>query len=357
MAQISVAPAPVGRGFAPLDRPIRWGIMSTGAIARQWATTLTGLSDEARVVAVGSRTQAGADEFARTYSIPVAHGSNEALATDPEVDVVYVSSPHSHHLEHALLAIRSGKHLLVEKPLTVSQAESRALFEAAAEAGVFVMEALWSRCNPLIRRAQQLIENGAIGQPRLLTASFTGNFSGDDSHRLLNPDLAGGAILDLGVYPAHIAAALLGRPSQLTAQGTMTSTGVDATSLATPQWQLADGSVCVGSLSTSIEAGAEVRLEVVGTEGRLVIPSFLQPPSMVLHPRGGEPQEFVASLNGYAWQAQEVHRCLQAGLPESPRVPWQSSLDVAAMLDAWLAEVRRADTTTADPVQGERSAS
>lgn len=339
MAPISVAPAPQGRAFTPLDRPIRWGIMGTGQIAGHWAEALTQLPDECRLVAVGSRQRASADEFAARFSVAKAHDSYEALAADPDVDVVYVASPHSHHLAMALLAIANGKHVLVEKPLTVSQSQTLELLRAAADAGVFAMEAMWTRCHPLIRRAQSLLAEGVLGSPRMITATFAGQFEGADSHRMLSPALAGGAILDLGVYTAHTAAALLGLPTSLTAAGTVTHTGVDATSLALPVWQLDDGGVCRGVLITSLEANAECRLELSGTAGSLVIDHFYQPERMQLRPHRGEPQEFVVNDAGYRWQAQEVHRCLQAGEPESPRVPWQSSLDVAAMLDAWLSAV------------------
>lgn len=343
MVQLPAASAPTPRDFPGIDHPIRWGFMATGNIAKQWARCLRELPDEAELTAVGSRTQSGADRFAAEFGVRHAFGSYAELAECPEVDAVYVASPHSHHLEHALAAIEAGKHVLVEKPLTPTLEQSTALLEAASRAGVFVMEALWTRCHPLIRKAQQVVASGALGELRLLEASFSHAFDfEDESHRLLDPELAGGAILDLGVYPAHVSHALLGPAAELVAGGTLAATGVDASSLAQVTWR-GDGGATFGALFTSLEAEAVQRLELVGTRGRLVIDHFLVPERLTVELKGAEPQEFTAVPAGYIHQANEVHRCLHAGLAESPLVPWQSTLEVSALLDAWLQQVTTHD--------------
>lgn len=336
------ATAPTAGSFEPLSptRRVRWGIMATGGIAGTWADALRQLPDECELVAVGSRTQASADEFAAKYQVPQAFGSYEELASCPDIDVVYVASPHSHHLEHSLLAINAGKHVLVEKSMTPSQADTVAIFEAAERAKVFAMEAVWTRCNPIIRQAQALISRGMLGDVRLVRASFSFKFDGDDEHRLWNPELAGGAVLDLGVYPAHITHSMVGCPQTVRARGTLGRTGVDATSVASLSWP---NNATLAELYCSLEAGAETRLEVVGTDARLEIPFFLRPDKMTLTPANGEPQEFVTQLppGGYTFQAQEVHQCLRQGNMESSLVPWQSSVDVAWVMDCWLNDLHQ----------------
>lgn len=330
--------APPVPQIAPIEgRRIRWGIMATGHIAEEWAKALNQVTDEAEITCVGSRSLDKAESFAAEVGASRGVGSYREVAEAEDVDVVYVASPHSEHLDNALLAIEAGKHVLVEKPLTPTAADSLRLIEAAAERGVFCMEAMWSRCHPLVRQTRAMVVDGTLGDPRLLRADFAFHFEGEDSHRLLNPELAGGAILDLGVYPAHIAHFLLGRPDAVSAKGTLTHTGVDGTGVLSATWTREPATF--GTLWTSLDATGNNTLELLGTKGRLLMEHFIEPRRVVLSPTEGEPQDFTSPQRGYVWQAQEVHRCLALGLAESELVPWQATLDVAWMLDEWRAGV------------------
>ncbi|CAI9401079.1 Gfo/Idh/MocA family protein [Aestuariimicrobium sp. T2.26MG-19.2B] len=342
-ANVSLAAPPVAPAPGPITpvtgEKVRWGIIAPGHIAEKFAKAVTSLPDEAELVAVGSRSAERAADFAGRWGIPHSHGSYAELVARDDLDVVYVASPHNLHGEQAELAMRAGKHVLVEKPLSESLHSSRSIIETAADQGVFCMEAMWTRCNPLVMQARQLIADGALGDPRFMWCTFAFRFDGDDSHRLLDPELAGGAILDLGVYPMHAAHVLLGAPTGITAEGTEhPRTGVDATSVAHLTWDKPGGTT-FGTLVSSIDARGDQRLSVFGTKGQLVLENFLAPLEMTFTPEGGEPQKFVTQDAGFLWQVQEVHRCLRAGKAESSAVPWQSSLDVAALLDQWRAGV------------------
>ena len=204
---------------------VRWGVIGTGGIARSFV----GDCDRAGVefVAVGSRTQQSADAFAAEFGIPRAHGSYAELVADPEVDAVYVATPHSRHAEDALLAIAAGKHVLVEKAFTITAAEAEQVVDAARAAGVIVMEAMWTRFLPQMTMIRQAIAEGRIGRPRLVEASHHQALPSDPTHRLNDPALGGGAILDLGVYPVSFAIDVLGAPTEVAAAGTLSDQGVD----------------------------------------------------------------------------------------------------------------------------------
>lgn len=331
------ATAPEPRPITPIthDR-VRWGIIAPGNIAEKFVRALASLPDEAEVVAVASRSLERAQDFASRWSIPHAFGSYAELVARDDVDVVYVASPHNLHREQAELAMRAGKHVLVEKPMSHTPDDSRSIIDTAADEGVFCMEAMWTRCNPLVQQARQLIADGAIGDPTFVWCTFAFLFSGGDDHRLLNPELAGGGILDLGVYPVHATHVLLGQPTEIESQGTTHArTGVDVTAVAHLTWGDREQGRAFGTLISSLEARGDQRLTVFGSKGQLSLDNFLAPQSMTLTPEGGEPQQFEAADAGFVWQAQEVHRCLRAGVAESPAVPWQSTLDVAHVLEVW----------------------
>ena len=177
---------------------LRWGILATGGIARAFTSDLT--ASGFTVTAAGSRSQSSADDFAARFGIPHAHGSYEALVRDDTVDAVYVATPHPMHHECALLAIEAGKHVLVEKSFTVNAAQARELADRAAERGVVVMEAMWTRFLPHMVRIHEILAAGDLGDVRTVLADHSQSISTDPKHRLQNPDLGGGALLDLGIY-------------------------------------------------------------------------------------------------------------------------------------------------------------
>ncbi len=323
----------------PTLHPVRWGILSTGHIASVFARDLALLPEEAELGAVGSRSLAKAEAFADEYGIDRAYGSYPELADDPDLDVIYVASTHNDHLASAALCLRAGKAVLVEKPLTPSVADTEALIDLARDRGLFLMEALWTRTNPLIRQGVELVRSDAIGPVRHLTVSFGFAFEGEDSHRLLDPDQAGGAILDLGVYPVHLAQLFLGEPDQLLGIGSRGRTGVDVHAAATLSYRASSARPdATASLLCSLVTDLPARLEVFGERGSLSFDRFILPTELTVVRSGqAEPERYVTQWpgGGYTFQAQEVMRCLRAGALESPLVPWTDTLAVARALSRW----------------------
>ena len=194
-------------------RPIRWGILGTGRVAGRFAQALREL-DDARLLAAGSRRLATAEAFARHHGVERAYGSYAQLAADPDLDIVYVASPHALHREHSLLCLEAGRAVLCEKPFALNATEAREVIASARSRGLFCMEAMWTRFLPAMRRLTELVDAGAIGELRMVTAQLGFPSEPDPSSRLFDPALGGGALLDLGVYPLALASQLLGRPGR-----------------------------------------------------------------------------------------------------------------------------------------------
>ncbi|WP_030421623.1 Gfo/Idh/MocA family protein [Streptomyces sp. NRRL F-5065] len=322
------------------ERKVRWGILATGGMAARFTADLAGLPD-AEVVAVASRTEAPAREFARRFGIPRAHGSWEALARDEEVDVVYVATPHAAHRAAAGLCLEAGRNVLCEKPFTLNAREAGELVALARRRGVFLMEAMWTYCNPLVRRLKALVDDGAVGEVRGVQADFglTGSFPA--GHRLRDPAQGGGALLDLGVYPVAFAQLLLGEPSGVTARAVLSEEGVDLQTGALLTWE----GGALAALHCSIVGATPNWAAVTGSRGRIEVPrGFFAPDRFVLHREGREPEEFLADPadgphDGLAHEAREVMRALRAGERESPLVPLDGTLAVMRTLDAIRAQV------------------
>src|SRR5690606_18349475 len=281
------------------------------------------------VVAVGSRTAERAAAFAAEHEIGSAHGSYAELAADPGVDVVYVATPHSEHRDNALLAIAAGKHVLVEKAFTRSAAEAEEVFAAARAQGVFVMEAMWTRFLPHMAAVREIVRSGRLGEIVGLAADHGQRLDFAPSHRLLNPDLAGGALLDLGVYPISFAHDILGVPDEVTAVGQLTETGVDGQEAVVLRYGARTLAVCTASLwATSATAAS-----ITGTEGRIEIAGQFYGPTPYAVVVGDERTEVSEVADGgFQFQAAEVARCIAAGGQESSVLPWQATLDVMRTL-------------------------
>ncbi|QIK84428.1 Gfo/Idh/MocA family protein [Sanguibacter sp. HDW7] len=314
--------------------PVRWGILGAGWIAGSFAEAVRG-STRSQVAAVASRDRVRGERFATAHGIPTTHIGYDALVADEHVDVVYVATPHSEHREHALLAIEAGKHLLVEKAFTRNVAEAREVFDAARAAGTFVMEAMWTRHLPHVAALRQVIASGVIGEVRHVAADHGQWFGFDPKHRLFAPELAGGALLDLGVYPVSFAHDLLGVPSTVTAVGELTETGVDGQ----VSIVLDHGGRAQSTLSTTLWAKTPTVGLVSGTLGRIEIAGdFYAPTAFRVALRDGTTWTYERPVaHGLAYEAAEVARCVTEGLTESPRMTWQDTLDVMTTLD----EVRR----------------
>lgn len=313
-------------------RPVRWGIAGTGGIARTFTEDLLTL-DEHAVVAIGSRDAGRARVFADAHGVPRAHGSYAELADDDGVDVVYVATPHTGHFAVARRCLRGGRAVLVEKPFTVSAGQTAELIELATERGLFAMEAMWMRFNPVIRRLRATVDAGAVGRVVAVQADFSLAASYDPEHRLWNPELGGGALLDLGVYPISFGSMLLGAPDLIEAVTVPAPTGVDANTAVVARYP--DGGV--GLYHCGLHARSPRTATITGTAGWITVDApFHRPESFTVHRPDAEPSTETRRLDGhgYTYQAVEVARCLRAGLGQSPDMPLDETLAIARTLDA-----------------------
>jgi predicted dehydrogenase len=321
---------------------LRWGVLGTGWIAERFTASLQRHSSQ-RVVAAGSRSAGTAKEFADRFCIDRAHASYADLVADAGVDVVYVASPHTAHLEHALLAIAAGKHTLVEKPLALNAAEARQIADAAAARGLFCMEAHWTSFLPKFDVLRQVLDSGVLGKVTAVVADFGEWFTPE--HRIFRPELAGGPMLDLGTYLVSLVVDVLGgNPDAIVARGTKHERGVQGQTA-----MVLDYGERQAILHTTILANTPTAATIAGTEATLVIDGpFYQPGGFTLTSTDGTrtlryDEERYAHEGGLHFQAADVARRISAGETGSPLRPLKRSIDVLAIMD----EVRR---QTNDPV-------
>ena len=310
---------------------VRWGILGAGSIAGRFSEALAALP-EAQTLAVGSRSQGSADRFAETHGFSRAYPSYGELAADPEVDVVYVATPHPFHAENAQLCLEAGKAVVCEKPFTVNAAEARRLVGLARKRDLFLMEGMWTRFFPLMGRLRQMLSDGAIGEPRMLTVDFGFRAPLDPSSRLFDPKLGGGAMLDVGVYCVSFASMVLGRPVRGTGLSHLGQTGVDEQFAAA----LEHGDGRISAITAGTRTASPHEATVLGTEGYVRIHSpWWQPEAMTIS-KPGEEDEVVrepTEENGFRYEAAEVMRCLGAGERESPIMPLDETVSVLETID------------------------
>ncbi len=321
------------------DSPLRWGILGTGGIAGTFVTDLR-LTDSGVAVAAGSRSQESADRFADRFAIANRHASYESLVADPDVDVIYVATPHPMHRDNAILALRAGKHVLVEKPFTMNAAEAREIVRVAREHRLFAMEAMWTRFLPHVAVIRDWLARGLLGDIVTVTADHGQWFAQDAQFRLFAPELGGGALLDLGVYPVSFASMVLGTPSRIVSMSGPAFTGVDA------QTSMLFGydSGAQAVLTCTLRAKSPTRAAIVGSDGRIEVDGdFYAPSAVTLVPRNGAPTR-VASVHegrGLRHEADEVARRLAAGDLESPLMPLDETISIMETMDAVLARARQ----------------
>jgi len=318
--------------------PLRWGLIGTGLIATEFARDMT-VTHSGRVAAIGSRSQESADRFAVQFDVPHAHASYEALVADPEVDVVYVATPHPMHHANALLALEANKPVLVEKAFTMNATEARELVAAARSKELFLMEAMWTRFLPHTAEIKRLIAEGALGEIVSITADHGQWFVKDPAFRLFAPDLGGGALLDLGVYPVSFASMILGAPARIVSLITPAFTGVDG------QTSMLFGypSGAQAILTCTSSAKTPTRSAIVGTEARIEIEGdFYGPSSFTLVGRDGNTTRFEPAHEGGGlhYEADEVARCLREGLSESPLMPLEETVSIMETMDAIVAQAQ-----------------
>lgn len=323
-----------------MERVIRWGILGTGKIARAFAAALAD-TPGAELAAVASRSAAGAAAFGAEFGVARCHGSYQALADDAQLDVIYIATPHAMHHENAMLCLRGGKAILVEKAFTLNRRQAAEVFALARQKQLFVMEAMWSRFMPAMLEAKRIVDSGEIGVPTQLSADF--GFAADvgPGHRLLNPELGGGALLDLGIYPLSMASYFLGPVAAVQAHSQLGATGVDLQT----GFMLRHRDGAMSSCSCSLLARSPTELTISGPRG------FVR-----LHDRFHNSEEVSVTVvdgaaratrtlhlprhgNGYAHEAIEVGRCLRAGLLESPLMPHAESEALMGVLDAIRAQI------------------
>lgn len=310
-------------------RPLRWGLLGAGGIAATLAEAI-GASPGNTVHAVAARDGARAGDLASRFGAERSFEGYDALVQDEDVDVVYVSTTHPWHLEQAMLAIAAGKPVLVEKPLTLNADQAHELFRAAHDAGVFAMEAMWMRCNPMVRRAIEIARSGQLGQVVHADARLCTHFDFDPTHRLFDPDNGGGALLDLGVYPATFVWLFLGAPATVQVTGALAPSGVDGS----VGLQLGYAGGASAQVFCSSAAPGPGLGTVLGTDGWLQIGPPYQDPTEVVVEIDGHREVITAQRSGYVPQVQEVERCLRAGLLESPLVPHADTIGILQVLDA-----------------------
>ena len=314
---------------------LRWGILGTGGIARLFTSDLqtAGLT----VAAVGSRTQASADAFAAEHGIPVAHGSYEALAADPDVDVIYISTPHPFHAEGAVLALEHGKHVLVEKPFTLNAEEAERVVAIAARKGLVVLEAMWTRWLPHMVRVRELIASGLLGDVRTLLADHTQKLPADPAHRIQAPELGGGALLDLGIYPVSFAWDLFGQPTAVHALSSPTPTGVDRQTAIILGFDGGRQAV----LHTQLDLRGPNTAVVLGTDARIEIDAVWYTPTSfrVIDAAENVLETYTSEVagRGMQYQAIALEQMVAAGQTSTEVLPPDETVGIMSTLD----EIRR----------------
>jgi predicted dehydrogenase len=318
-----------------MTTPLRWGIISTGGIAHTFARDLAFI-ESGVAVAVGSRSIESAHAFADEFDIAGRYDSYEDVVADPEVEAIYVATPHPMHFDNTMLALEMGKPVLVEKAFTVSTDQASRLVEVATNKKVFMMEAMWTRFLPHVIAIRELIADGSIGDIVSFEADNGKRFPYDPSSRFFDPALGGGAMLDLGVYPISFASMLLGPPTKVAAIVESAPTGVDMGE--SMVFGYANGAQAL--LHATMAARTSTRASISGTKARIEIEGdFYSPGAFSLITPDGAAQrfEFATQGRGLHYEAAEVARCVRSGLLESPLMPLHETVEIMRTMENVLA--------------------
>ena len=318
-----------------MGKVIHWGILGCGHIARKFASDLK-LVKDARLVAAGSRSMAKATAFAEVFPVEHLHDSYEALAANPEVDVIYIATPHSLHYENTLLCLQHGKAVLCEKPFALNSRQTRAMVELAIQKKVFLMEALWSKFLPQYIKVQELLRAGKLGTVKSVLASFGFRPLPPVSPRLYDPLLGGGSLMDIGIYNVFMAMGILGKPDSIEASMTPATTGVDEQCAVLFKYK--DGAMA--QLFSTFTTDLATEVDICGTEGRIRLTTrFFDPTARIEWFPGRLDTREVIEVDreegfGYQYEARHVTECLQQGLTESPVIRFEDTLALMETLDA-----------------------
>jgi predicted dehydrogenase len=311
-------------------KKINYGILGPGRIATSYCRALE-QSPTSRIYAVASRDGHRATEFARQFKAEKSYDSYEALANDPAVDIVYIATPHSFHEQHSILCLKNRKPVICEKPLALSAASAKRIVASARENKTFMMEGMWSRFNPAIIRAKRIIESGDIGEVRYVSADFGFQQPYDPTSRLYDPALAGGSILDVGVYPLFLALYILGRPDKVDAAAQLAPTGVDESCAISLSYA---GGV-MAQLFCSMQVETKKEAVIAATRGMIIIhtPWYKSMGLSVLRNNNEEKIPLPYNGNGFEFQIEETNRCLTDGLIESPLLTHEFTIMKAEVSD------------------------
>ena len=314
-----------------MNKKIHWGIIGTGDIAKKFAAGLSVLSDS-ELVAVASRATKTADAFGDLFHVAKRHDNYQSLAQDPDVSVVYISTPHSLHKENTLMCLRAGKSVLCEKPFAINAEEATEMIRFARQRRLFLMEAMWTRFFPLMTRVREMIASDVIGEVRMLMADF-GYRSEDQKNWVFDPNFGGGGLLDVGIYPLSFSHLIFGIPNQITSISHLGSSGVDEQSTVILGYE--GGRMALIASATRTETPQEAYL--LGTKGRIHIHSpWWKPQTLTLsvNGRANEVMQIPYQGNGYNYEAAEVARCLREGRTESDTMPLDETLSIMKTMDA-----------------------
>ncbi len=311
---------------------IKWGIIGTGHISNKFATALSFLS-EAELVAVASRDQETADAFARKHNIPKAYSTYEALAGDPEIDVIYIGTPHSFHLENSVMCMRNGKAVLCEKALTINSTEAREMVRIAFEENVFLMEAMIPRHVPLMRKVMNWVREERIGEVRMVKASRCARRDFPPEARQLNPELGGGSLLDVGVYVISFASMVYQKPPvEAIGLGHIGELGSDEQGIVVLKYDNGE----MADLSFALRTEAVNEAYIFGTDGFIKIDDVFAVPTKATLYKDKQAIETIEEPilgNALNYEAEEVMRCLKLGLKESPYMPLEESVQIMEIMD------------------------
>jgi dihydrodiol dehydrogenase / D-xylose 1-dehydrogenase (NADP) len=316
-----------------MENKIKWGIISTGHISGKFANALAMLP-EAELVAVASRDLSSASNFAAKFNISTAYGSYEELADDPGIDVIYIGTPHTFHLENSVMCMRKGKAVLCEKAFAINAAEAREMVCVAREENVFLMEAMMTRHIPLIKKVIRWIDNGRIGEVRMVKASRCARGEFPPGARHLNPRLGGGSLLDVGVYVISFASMIFHKsPVEAIGLSHIGEWGSDEQGVAILKYDKGE----IADLSFALRTAAANEAYILGTEGYIKVHDVFAVPvkaSLFINKEEVEVIEEPIFGNALNYEAEEVMRCLNTGLKESPLMPLDESVQIMEIMDS-----------------------
>lgn len=315
-----------------MNEKIKWGIISTGHISGRFAEALEILPD-AELAAVASRTQESADDFAKKYNIPKAYATYQELADDPDIDVVYIGTPHTFHLENSVMCMRKGKSVLCEKALTINAEEAREMVRVAREENVFLMEAMIPRQVPLLKKVMQWIKDGRIGEVRMVKATRCARGEFIPGARQLNPELGGGSLLDVGVYVISFAFQVFGKaPIESVGLSHIGEFGSDEQGVAILKYDKGE----IADLAFALRTNAVNEAYILGTDGYIKVHELFAVPTKATLVINNEEIDVIEEPiigNALNYEAEEVMRCMREGLKESPFMPLDESIQIMEVMD------------------------